>query len=199
MTRQDREEKKRQIALKAMDVFAVNGFHQSSIRALASALNISKGTLYEYFESKEDIIRYVAQEYLLNIYKSEIEDFYKDAVNKNLSPKETIRSLFKKGLASPLKIKKYGVILNEIGTITIKNEIPEIKRVFEVVSTDITSFLSDIIKKAQAESSVSADMNPEYIAVFLLSAMTGLGRASEIHESKYDYEAIIDSFIDSFF
>ena len=94
MTSPKREERKKEIALKAMDVFAIHGFHQSSIRTLSAALNISKGTLYDYFESKEDIIVYVSREYLLGVYKNEIDKLRNDSKAKNLSARETVRASF---------------------------------------------------------------------------------------------------------
>lgn len=51
----DREEKKRTIALSALEPFALKGFAAASVDQIATAAGVGKGTLYEYFETKTDI------------------------------------------------------------------------------------------------------------------------------------------------
>jgi AcrR family transcriptional regulator len=51
----DKEQKKKQIALLALDIFADHGFEGASVSQIAEAAGIGKGTVYEYFESKEDL------------------------------------------------------------------------------------------------------------------------------------------------
>nr|WP_319399756.1 TetR/AcrR family transcriptional regulator [uncultured Carboxylicivirga sp.] len=51
-----REERKQQIMNVALEVIAANGFANSSISRIASKAGISKGLLYNYFESKEDLV-----------------------------------------------------------------------------------------------------------------------------------------------
>lgn len=41
----------------ALELFASEGFHNTSISKIATTAGISKGLLYNYFESKEDLIR----------------------------------------------------------------------------------------------------------------------------------------------
>jgi AcrR family transcriptional regulator len=52
----DKEKRKRELALIALDVFAQKGFDAASVSDVASAAGISKGSVYTYFESKEDLI-----------------------------------------------------------------------------------------------------------------------------------------------
>ena len=52
-----REEKKVLILRTALKVFAQEGYHASSVNKIANKANISKGLIYNYFESKEDLLR----------------------------------------------------------------------------------------------------------------------------------------------
>ena len=52
-----RENKKRLILETALELFASEGYHTTPISRIASAAGISKGLLYNYFESKEDLIK----------------------------------------------------------------------------------------------------------------------------------------------
>ncbi len=52
-----RETRKKAILNTALELFATEGFDQTSISRIASRAGISKGLLYNYFKSKEDLIK----------------------------------------------------------------------------------------------------------------------------------------------
>ena len=52
----DKKKRRQEIALIALDLFAEKGFLATSMREIAEAADMGKGTLYEYFTSKEDLI-----------------------------------------------------------------------------------------------------------------------------------------------
>ncbi len=52
-----RENRKKKIMETALELFAAEGFDKTSISRIASKAGISKGLLYNYFDSKEDLIR----------------------------------------------------------------------------------------------------------------------------------------------
>ncbi len=51
-----REERKSQILEAALHVFAQDGYHVASISSVAKRAGISKGLIYNYFKSKEEIL-----------------------------------------------------------------------------------------------------------------------------------------------
>ena len=51
-----REEKRQLIMETAMELFALHGYESTSISQIARKANISKGLLYNYFESKEELL-----------------------------------------------------------------------------------------------------------------------------------------------
>ncbi len=55
--REIREEKKALIREAALELFAKGGYHATSISKIAEKANISKGLIYNYFDSKEDVIK----------------------------------------------------------------------------------------------------------------------------------------------
>ena len=52
-----REHRKAQIMEAALELFALNGFHSTSIADISKMAGISKGLLYNYFKSKEALIK----------------------------------------------------------------------------------------------------------------------------------------------
>jgi len=82
-------ERKKQIILAAIPIIASRGINQTRIEDIASAALIGKGTIYEYFSSKEDLFQgcfhHVMQEFFLLVDQQ---------LPPSESPEEIIRSLF---------------------------------------------------------------------------------------------------------
>lgn len=53
---QIRKEKRHQIMDAALELFSHDGYHSTSIAKIAQAAGISKGLMYNYFDSKEDLV-----------------------------------------------------------------------------------------------------------------------------------------------
>lgn len=54
-----RQKSQEKIETAALELFAEQGFHNTSITAIAKAAGISKGLLYNYYESKEDLLHQI--------------------------------------------------------------------------------------------------------------------------------------------
>ena len=52
----DKEKKKAEILFAALKVFARKGFYKTKIEDIARELGIGKGTIYEYFRTKEELL-----------------------------------------------------------------------------------------------------------------------------------------------
>jgi len=54
-----REATRKKIMETAMDLFAMEGFHTTSVSKIATKAGISKGLMYNYFESKEELLHHI--------------------------------------------------------------------------------------------------------------------------------------------
>jgi len=82
---QQKEELIRQAAIR---IFSRKGFYKTRAEEIAQAANVAVGTIYNYFENKEDI--------LLSIFKTEFEErmrFYEELQKGGLPVPERIRRL----------------------------------------------------------------------------------------------------------
>jgi AcrR family transcriptional regulator len=65
-----REEKKNLIMNVALEHFSNNGFHTTTISHIARHAGISKGLVYNYFKSKEDLLATIINKSLTEIYNN---------------------------------------------------------------------------------------------------------------------------------
>ena len=63
-----RKQKKQLIMDTALELFAENGFHATSISQIAKAAEISKGLTYNYFKSKNEILEEIMDQGFNEIY-----------------------------------------------------------------------------------------------------------------------------------
>lgn len=54
-----RQDRKKAIQEAAMVVFAEQGYHNASMSMVAKKAGVSKGLIYNYFESKEELVKYM--------------------------------------------------------------------------------------------------------------------------------------------
>ena len=90
--RREREkEKRRQSILQAArEVFFENGFHRATVDNVAERAEVSKGTVYLYFESKETILAHLLLEALDELIE-ELEQAY--AADESIAADERLRQL----------------------------------------------------------------------------------------------------------
>ncbi len=85
----NKQAKKQDIIVAAMKVFAQKGFANTKMSDVAEAANIGKGTIYEYFKSKEEIF-----EFVFNHFMESMETSVARAIFKITDPVEKLKVIF---------------------------------------------------------------------------------------------------------
>jgi len=81
----DKIQKRRDIALSCNDLLLEKGIKKLTIAEVAKTAGVSKGSIYDYFENKEDIV--------FEIIRSHISD-YQEELNEKINPDDTTREKF---------------------------------------------------------------------------------------------------------
>jgi AcrR family transcriptional regulator len=79
------DEKKEQIMLSAVKLFANQGYASTSMQEIAKRIGIAKGTLYLHFSSKDDLLLAI-----LKYYQDEMLEKVSFVLDDNLPPKERL-------------------------------------------------------------------------------------------------------------
>ena len=86
----EKEERRQSILRAAREVFFENGFHRATVDNVAERAEVSKGTVYLYFESKETILAHLLLEGLGELTR-ELEEAY--AMDEPIPSDERLRRL----------------------------------------------------------------------------------------------------------
>jgi TetR/AcrR family fatty acid metabolism transcriptional regulator len=84
----DEKQRKDEIAAAAVQVFAENGFSQTSVQQVADAADVSKGSIYLYYDSKIGILDRVFQN-----FRSALHDAFDRTLNRSEDPLEKFDTL----------------------------------------------------------------------------------------------------------
>lgn len=109
-------EKRKLIAKSTCDLFIQKGFVNISISEIAKVAGIGKGTIYEYFENKEDIVFELM---------SCLQEDYDPKLNENLknskTTKEKVKHLFTLYISEDLIVQRQRDIYKEFVAIRLSN------------------------------------------------------------------------------
>ncbi|PIB94179.1 TetR/AcrR family transcriptional regulator [Caulobacter sp. FWC2] len=137
-----------EIVQAAFEVFAEKGFAAAKLDEIAARAGISKGALYLYFETKEDIFRAVVREAV--VPNLDAVEFTLD--NAAMPFPDLLRMLFVR-LALMIQASRIGAVAKLV--IGESRNFPELARVWhdEVVSRALTA-LTKALARAQARGEV---------------------------------------------
>lgn len=157
------DEKKRQFLTTAMELFLEKGYEKTTIQDIIDKMEVSKGAFYHYFESKEDIIVGIAEEYA----KKFSAIFEAIPENVSLSPVEKINKMIE---LVQMQKSKNETQRSQIKSILIAEENCKLQqKIFKAVKKDATQTLTKIIKQGIHSGDFQAD-HPEELADFFLFA-----------------------------
>ena len=162
------EERRQQILDAAVASFSRNGLHQTTIEDIRVEAKLSKGAVYHYFKTKEDIIDAIRQR-----SAGQAEAFYaetstsEDAMTRLLDLMDTAFA----GLVSPRSVEANRLALF-LWSESIVNQ-----RIMDGQLDSFSPFLkrmADDVRKAQADGKINPGIAPEGIARAVTGAMLGL-------------------------
>ncbi len=120
-----RKEKKSIIAETALRLFSEKGYHATTISEIAKKAKISKGLLYNYFDSKEKLLAEILQNFIIQmetlinpnmddeITNAELESFFEMMIESMKTNREHWRILFQ--LTMQKGVISYIFSKNDIG------------------------------------------------------------------------------------
>ena len=179
--RRRKQERPGDIIAAALSVFAEKGFAGARMEEIARRAGISKGTLYLYFETKEDMFRAVVREVVV----PNIEVVQKAVLTADLSFATMVRTLLPRFADTVTRVPVGAVAKMVIGE---SRNFPELARVWhdEVIFKAI-GLIAGVIERAQARGEVRPGdprthafsiMGPMMISVLWRETFTPIGGAA---------------------
>jgi AcrR family transcriptional regulator len=188
----EKNQKRQDILNSAMALFKDKGFHNTKVEDIALSAGVGKGTLYEYFENKQDVFDEACIEYVDVIiesikYISNMDDTFKNKLLILFNGKLKMESEF-----ADMNIDNILSNKNIISEKTIKTIIGKISEMYNIIC--------NIIDQGKEEGIVINNIQSEIIACMLIGTMGEYSRLKshmKEHEIKED-DVIFDLLYNGF-
>ncbi len=146
----DKVVKRKDIAKSTCNLFIQEGFVNISISQIAKVAGIGKGTFYEYFKNKEDIVFE-----LMSCLQEDYDPKLKSNLNDTKDTKEKVAYLFNIFLDDDETIQIQRKIYKEFLAIYLSNPSKEIIEYHQTLKNKYFLVLSDILNDAIKNKEIS--------------------------------------------
>ena len=167
----DKKERRHKILLSAMHVVAKNGIKNVKIDEIAQAANIGKGTVYEYFKSKEEIFGAAIIEFL-----QQFENVMAKKMLRAGTPQEKLKAIIDSWIeVSEHENPELMNLFIDIWAEAIRQDNEELKKVFNMKDMyyGYKKIVIRIIKDGIA-SGTFKKVDAEAVSAIFLSSLDGL-------------------------
>jgi TetR/AcrR family fatty acid metabolism transcriptional regulator len=157
------DEKKQIILQSAMKVFAEVGFHRAKISKIAEIAGVGAGSVYLYFENKENILEEIFIESWSHIEQT-IQRLFDD---DNLAPDSKLEELIAEIISMSTKNPDLSRLVLHEHTFWSSDQSSKLKAMVD----NVKSQLVKIIEKGSASGCFSKSLDSELAGTFLIGGL----------------------------
>lgn len=168
-------DKHRRIIEAAIKVFAKNGFYNSKVSEIARAANVADGTIYLYFQNKDDI--------LISLFEEEMQNVLVRVGAAVAQETDPARKLERFAMAH-LSLVEENQELAEIIQVEVRQSSKFMRGYDNVKFVQYLNIISDIIKEGQSQGVFRSDVLPGVAKRAFFGALDEMSRYWVLSASK---------------
>jgi TetR/AcrR family transcriptional repressor of nem operon len=157
---------KEQIVEAAMDQFHRFGFHGCSVEDITSAAKVPKGSFYNHFESKEDLLLEVLGRYRAASPRAVLAD-------KTLSPLKRLKKYFEQFSQIFIESDYQRGCMLANATMELADHNKVVQAYLASTFIGWAQLIAGVLTEARDQGELTVDADPNALAGFLLSAWQG--------------------------
>ena len=170
MTTTQTSDRRRQILDAAFGVFETHGYASTTMDAVASAAGVSKGSIYNYFDSKQALFSAVVGD----VINAE-EQSYQPILEADMPAAEKIARMLDQWALAIERLKGIGRVMLESWAVGSREDPKgEILSNFRQAYAKWQAQLAQIIRQGIDEGDFAPDMHPELAAAIYHAVLDGL-------------------------
>jgi AcrR family transcriptional regulator len=162
---------KKRIIEAAIKVFAKKGYHQAKMTDIAKEVGVSKGTLYQYFKSKEDLFEAVVQIPFRKIEEEPLSELLESGNLLDI----TSNSFYDKLWSTPLFFSEPSwppSLMFEIVSEASRN--PELANSLQSMYDEALTYLTTFFEDQKEKGIIRREVNTHHLALGLIALQDGL-------------------------
>lgn len=173
----------------AIKVFAEHGFFQSTIAQIARKAGVADGTIYLYFENKDDILfQFFADK------TAQVFDRFQQAVDKAGNAEEKLRNLVTSHFKEFQENKEMAIVFQAESRQVRQSD--EIKAHIREISKKYREVIGEIIEEGQSEGSMRKDLYLGLVKTYITGAIDEVINSWVLADGKYNLESMADPLVE---
>ncbi len=175
-----RKESRKQILDAALELFAENGYHATSISQIALKAKISKGLMYNYFKNKEDL--------LFNVIQNGVEILFEltPSFRENKPPEKQLEDIIR---LSSHHLKENTEFWNLYMSLILQHDVrKKVSNLLEKIRIELVNAISELLKQMGSE-------NPSIDAFTLGTQLDGIGLNYVAAPDSFPLDEITDNLV----
>ncbi|MGD9124029.1 MAG: TetR/AcrR family transcriptional regulator [Desulfarculaceae bacterium] len=160
-------DKHKRIIQAAVKVFAKNGFYNSKVSEIARAADVADGTIYLYFQNKDDI--------LISLFEEEMARIL-DRVTKAVEQESDPAKMLERFALAHLKLVEENQELAEIIQVEVRQSSKFMKEYKNIQFGQYLNLISSIVKRGQAQGVFRPDIKPGVFKRAFFGALDEMSR-----------------------
>ncbi len=184
------QQQRKKILRAAVGCFCQRGYHNTSVQDICDEAGLSKGGLYTYFKSKEQILAAVVKESFIGGLEQAIETAGAGATA--LDKLDRVATLVIERLSSDdLHAVSSPQLFLEIWAAASKNS--RLRALCAEGYERWKAFLTDLLREGQAHRQIKPDVDPRALAAVLVAAFDGLSMQENLTRTRVDWQRIMQT------
>lgn len=149
------QSKRERILRAATDVFAQSGYFNAKVSEIARAAGVADGTIYLYFDGKEDLLTSIFREHTRNYLQS----LERDVANLN-RPEERVRIAIRHHLETLGRDRALAIVAQ----VELRHSLKFMALLSHQEIADYLNILRKIVEQGQSEGIFRRNLHPQLVA-----------------------------------
>ncbi len=158
-------EKRERILSAAISVFAQKGFYATRVSEIAKAAGVADGTIYLYFENKEDV--------LISIFRDRIGKLV-EVLKREVKKADSVEDGVRRIVDLQLGLLEGERDLAEVITVNLRQSSSLLKQYAVPLFREYLDVIAGVIARGQESGAFRQDLNPKIVARALWGGLDGI-------------------------
>jgi TetR/AcrR family fatty acid metabolism transcriptional regulator len=179
--------KRERILRAAIDVFAEFGYFNAKVAQIAKAAGVADGTIYLYFDGKEDLLTTVFREYTRN---------YLQALERQMANINRAEERLRIAIRHHLETLGRDRALAVVSQVELRHSLKFMSLLSQEEIADYLNIIRKIVESGQQEGVFRRTVHPQLVAKAVFGVLDEMVTSWMLSEKDYDLAALSDEVAD---
>jgi TetR/AcrR family fatty acid metabolism transcriptional regulator len=179
--------KRERILRAAVDVFAQNGYFNAKVSEIAKAAGVADGTIYLYFDGKEDILVTIFREHTRN---------YLASLERELANTRGAEERIRKAIRHHLDTLGRDRALAVVSQVELRHSLKFMSLLSQQEVADYLNIIRKIVEYGQKDGTFRRTLHPQLVAKAVFGVLDEMVTSWILSEKEYELAAMSEQIAD---